>query len=494
MQYGSFDPYHFCIDSSSGPGGILDEQGVASYVANHSVDVQVDRAMRDVTLLHELRHLHDSFGTIAGLTFFWTHISRLKAFSNVLKRLKQDKLRLRLPLHEWADEPTCPDYVREFSTRIMGGLVTEAVFLGKAPPQDATGKQHEPFIEVRLGRSRFPAFPMQLGVSATGPSGQPTPPAIRTIAIPIGMEHLLEGNAQALQRTMLQAVWPAHVEERVLERMRVHWVAGDLSEVKSFLTLPYNITDLALSRYLRLRHGIEKFPRARLTELTDRALMVARSLGHGDAGPAPLPGGAFVTLMERIDWKTKVHQALFQDEEPEHDDRPTLTRMIDALRGAQTPDQLFESDPAPNPIDVCDAFATHHLALPLLQLRLAHGPSVLSSFEGYMAQFAQMPVAPVVSTPGGLSLSNDMNERMLRTWTRYAMFSQLALQVWRGADSLKCPRAFNFVAGLESVEYNAPSGCVAEVDGGRCPEWRVGDARAAPNCYFSHMLRTFSLR
>src|SRR6516165_6823757 len=71
-------------------------------------------AIRQVTLLHEVRHFHDCFGTNAGITLFLHHLARLRAFLGMCSRLNKDNLILKLPLAEWVEDSSCPKYVQEF--------------------------------------------------------------------------------------------------------------------------------------------------------------------------------------------------------------------------------------------------------------------------------------------------------------------------------------------------------------------------------------------
>lgn len=493
MQYGSYDPYHFSIASLAAPGEALDQAGIAAFISSHpSVDDQVERAMRDATILHELRHLHDSFGTLAGLTFFETHIGRLLAFARVLHRLKREGVALRLPLHAWAQTSSCPDYIQQFARDVAVGLVADAVYLGRTPPQDAAGHAGGPVFRQQWGAFPIPAFPLALKVFDLR---DPTKaPVSTTRAIPIGLEQLMEGNAHALQRDVLRAVWSQEVEERVMTRMTQNRTLPTAAQsgVDDLVSQPYNITDLALTRHLNLQYGISEYPRQRLTELTDRALMIGRSLPHANRGEFSSPGGVFATLMEEVDWSHDLERRLFQ--EPEHDDRALVESLVDGLSQMPPPESLLKTRSIEDTVSTCHAFAVRHIALPLMRCRLEHGATALNSFDGYMTHYAHLPFAPIVSHPDGIATTAEMTKEMVRAWAGYAMFSQLALQVWQGADSLQCPRAFQLVPGLEVVDFYTGTGCNEAIDSNLCEEWRPGDQRVVPSCHFFFLLEMFGLR
>ena len=42
--------------------------------ANPNVAVQAERAIEDVSVIHEFRHFHDCFGTLGGIALFGSYL------------------------------------------------------------------------------------------------------------------------------------------------------------------------------------------------------------------------------------------------------------------------------------------------------------------------------------------------------------------------------------------------------------------------------------
>src|SRR6185436_19411310 len=93
-----------------------------------------------------------------------------------------------------------------------------------------------------------------------------------TVYYPVGLEVLAEGNTQALQRGLMELECPPGLTARLVGSMQpIEIESDDPVEFMRLNTLPYNVTDLLVSKYLRLR-GRPRFERRALVQLTDQAL------------------------------------------------------------------------------------------------------------------------------------------------------------------------------------------------------------------------------
>jgi hypothetical protein len=469
------------------------------------LDAQVDAALRAVTTFHEIRHFHDCFGTIAGITLFEMHIARLTAFGEVCRRLRKDGLKLKLPLASWALTDHCPDYVRDFVARLALGQRRQEAFLGAISLPSAAGTDDAVTKDFRLEPLGLviPAFPLQVGSVQLEDGERTGPVAVSTRWIPIGFEQLIEGNAQAFQRTYLEAVWPSEVSARAWQMMTARRAAIEnaTTAIEGLISLPYNVTDLMLSKHLRVHHGINCFPRGWLTELTDNALMWGILPPHGVSGTQRHPGGAFVMNMQEIDW-TKAQQVRADVGEgnlsevvvaPSTMSTEALQKIRDDLDASPRP-EAFAGNSVTDSIEYVAAFARHRIITPLLQMRLLHGDKVMFKMDQYWHHFMAMPQPPMLITDLGYRPAAESDPEFPKRWGEFVFFSDLALQIWSGAEVLLCPRAYkDRIPGIVNFEFFAPTGCNAEIARRSCLTWDAGRTSALPTCFFRRMLRAVCL-
>jgi hypothetical protein len=114
QAFGSFHHQFLTLTVRQPRFGLLKWEDIERFIAEHpSIDDQAEAALESAAPVHELRHVHDCFGTTAGLTFYLDHIRELNSFVNVCVDLRKRDLRWKVPVGEWAQERSCPESVQK---------------------------------------------------------------------------------------------------------------------------------------------------------------------------------------------------------------------------------------------------------------------------------------------------------------------------------------------------------------------------------------------
>ena len=233
----------------------------------------VTYALARYTWLHEIRHFHDYFGTLAGISLFTSHLQQVRAFARFIELRRSTGKSHSLPL-----DPA--QFEDEASQEILHGLLRNwRIFLRSTARfvqafEKTVEDGHHPdnhviYKEVDASGAKVPTFPLSAGLATDGNLAEVS------LFYPIGLEVLIEGNAQALQRSIMDVECPPGLADRLVPLMENHSItSADPIDPKEFLkakATPYNVTDLLVSKYLRLK-GHLRFQRESIVQLTDQAL------------------------------------------------------------------------------------------------------------------------------------------------------------------------------------------------------------------------------
>ena len=194
------------------------------FASEQTLEKKVDVAMQAAAPFHEMRHFHDCFGTLAGLSLFGGYIRTVGAFRDLARYLYEHKIPWKLPLKQWADESVSPQRVRDFVLQYESLRRYRDVFLGSVLVPGTQGFTDEVWREVRIPELNvsFPAFCASVTVALVTDKSRPHQ-TIReskdvTQFYPLGFECLLEGTAQALQRGFLEGM------DRLDERLDENYI------------------------------------------------------------------------------------------------------------------------------------------------------------------------------------------------------------------------------------------------------------------------------
>ncbi len=489
----------------------LDHEGVQQFIkATPALDARVERALSDAVTLHEIRHFHDCFGTLAGLALFIDHMTMIDHFIDVCRVLYDKKITWQLPVVEWVDKASCPDEVKFFVRSFVYGQILRRVVLGmfgleleQGPQTEIAAKFELPQI-TQLPDLHFLAYPTNLDrfELETGVSN------VRTSWRPLGSEALLEGNAHALQRSVTASIWGEEVEREVWRRMTIA-VVPEEEEESVDISGPYLVTDFMLTRYLGNK-GIRTFARDLILDITDAALMesVVVRIPHGPdtriASPRTSmtsifrhPGRAFVDILDRVSWHTGSMPKAGAPPSTQMHTGNSLDKMRDLTAGIPAPDQLFARRTYVHGHEAVLSFAIHNIVQPILSVRNELGDSVFRTIDGYGLNASKLPVPPIMLLKSGIVKSRDVTDALLQKWGEYVMVSQMMnalMNITPGAPlGIFCPKAVEGFPGARFLDFARGQRWQVHIENKSCMRWSPGRLTELPSCLFRSLIETLGI-
>jgi|GEM_PF-6085568 len=452
---------------------------------NPDPKVQLQAVFETCAYVHELRHFHDCFSTIAGLGLFGYHLKHIREFIAVCGQLAARDLHWELPAREWADDPSCPDEVQELVLRHRRESILLRLFMGSFLINVEEGRSAEPWRD-----GQFPQYGVNIplyGLSSArgvrnGSSIERFEGTEQTTWYAVGFQTILEGNAQSMQRSLIEATWPDDVVARAWDAL-TSWTTDEKP------AYDYNITDYLVTKLLAT-NDIERFPRRIVMQAGDAALM--ESAPVMDNGPRRYPGEAFAHVLSTTDWK----KPLSECPRPHLADDAALQQMIHMLENTPKVEEVTEQmdKRGPLPIEAVEAWVHHEIAVPLLRTRLEQGHSVFFDMERYIKCAASLPAPPLLVTEG-VRIQKLFSDEMLQLWAHYVVLQSLAQQVLSGARVIVCPRsnpAFA-VLGCTNLSYAEGKSCDINLTWRRCGYWCKGMDTPTTRCVFTDWLRALRI-
>jgi hypothetical protein len=443
-------------------------------------------AFEATSLFHEVRHLYDAFGTLAGISLFGAQMSLLKSFCVEMHMLRREGLSWSLPLAGWAKAPELAQARRDFVRRARAIHSGTAMFLAAFKPVEVPGHIEELVVKVDGPGGAIDAFPLRF-VSYVEDRATP-----KTVLCPLGFETFMEGNAHAVARNLVGSYFPPEVADELL--MAVHVIdLDDEDDAEAGIagrTPPYMVVDLLISRFLRA-HGVEQFPRNIVFGLID--IVLSQSwLEIIDIAPGVTGakfdnlGGVLVDVLGQQsveDLATgKVTAA------PEID--AGYRALLDQLEKGGDWDTV-EDDLSPlSSMMIWESYCAQHLTVPLLRARLASDHAAFRTHEGFaelLGKFGQLPVSVV---DGGLRF--NLPERVVQAWGHVTMIASILHQLLDGRERVDCPRRAETVPGIHACSFVAESDCANFIRTG-CGRFEAGIFAPSPPCHFEDILRRCGL-
>lgn len=455
--------------------GVLGPEGLFRY------------ALARYTFHHELRHFHDYFGTLAGVTLFQAHFLQLRTFAGFIEALRSTGKGLQLPFDRMTrDDGPSGEMARALVRNWRVFLQSTARFTEAFEKTTSFTHHPEDHVIYTKGDVQLPTFPLTTAIQ------QGTRVTPLTVYYPIGLEVLVEGNAQALQRDLMEAECSAELAARLVPSMhRATIRTDDPVERMRVNASPYNVTDFMVSKYLRLR-GHPTFTRSTVTRLTDQALGSAAILPRSKPWEVPATfaltdvGRMFVEYLENSSLQSLV------DGDPPYPD--SVTRNYETLLGdlekSVRPDQVEYGTDFIAPLNLIEAVVNHHIILPLIRARLETRHAVFYSNLEYLQHVPHLPEIPLLIEDGRPGYASYMAEKNVGdAWAKHALLTSAMHEIYGMKSAVRCFRAHE-VPG-QRLNLCIQGECGPNMTAGLCGQWpRDG---ALPDCLFSSLIKRFGL-
>lgn len=442
-------------------------------------------ALARYTFFHELRHFHDYFGTTAGISLFTAHLEQVRAFAAFAEAVRGSGRELVLPFDpsSFAGTPLediARGLVRNWriflrSTTTFVEAFERTIEAGHVP------RDHVVFKSREGDGPDVPTFPLQMGI---GSEGRVDPV---TVFYPIGLEVLLEGNAQALQRGLMEVECSPAIADQLISLMNPRSLDTiDPMEALRTGVTPYNVTDLLVSKFLRLR-GHPRFQRSTILQLTDQTLSWSYMRPRSKAWEVPATfelvdiGKVFIDLLEAAPLQNLVAGTV------SHPDglSDVYGSFLETISNTPTPEEIEYKGDLLFPIRMIESIVMHHIVKPLLKARLETKHEMFCSVAKYMEKVPSLPMLPVMVQGGNVQFAPYMqSQKAIDAWVKYSMMVGLMRELYAAQSHLNCFRAQQ----LHETELNlsVAGHCNEHIARGSCTGWIPG--RGLPICGFANLL------
>jgi hypothetical protein len=505
--FGAFHLDALLVRLNVDPLAHLDLARVAGFRAKDpSVWEKVSFALSQTAAAHEARHLHDAFGTRAGINLFLARFSVLQDFVKVGASLTAIGRQWPLPVTR-AKNDDLPDFAWKFLKHALDVKLVCSRFEGEMPSVIMPVEDlPDPLPHVsRLRESRLGtvvwAFPAQ--AIRFLPSGEEVP-AIQHV--PLAFNALLEGNAQAIQRTFIETTWGPEVAGLAFLRGgETHRAPGEADYAPT-----YNVSDLMVSRFMRNKGG-GAFPRRALLALADHALTAGIQITRGPAGSREVglacAGEAFVDLLEEVgadaiqaDNVPTPHDAAYRQlrdhfaatrpfETADADIARDFERLVDQM--PETRRFVASTAELAGPsadVEVLYRWVAREVITPLLDARLETSHRVFSDLLVWGEWYAKrLPPPPFRTLADGTTVSSAP-PRVREAWLRVRLIDRILAQLLNGDPAILCPRAHGLAPGLERVNFAHGGSCDDLIAADLCGRFVPGPVVSMPTCRFTDAL------
>jgi len=456
-----------------------------------SFEERVVRAMTTAAYFHEMRHFHDCFGTFAGVTLFLNYLHVMELFLRACRALRRSNSYWRVPVSKWISETACPKEVGLAFREYQRARQLRLLFLGNvALPSEAGETDEIARLFVPTGGIAdtndfaFPAFPMHFERYVKGR------PARRVGFAPLGFEALIEGNAQALQRSIIASWWGGEVAGEVMQRMRLVELSSEHDDPEPSV---YLATDFMLTRLLRQR-GIAEFQQSLILDLTDAALMNSCLFSFiEESSDADLrtktiyvhPGRRMLRQIEQFVPSEDVTKGT----PPSAQGSDALWKLVEDAPSVETLLAVSGQRPV---TEVVRSLVLHKIVEPLLDIRRRSGERAFRTSDGYMEYMLEMPQAPFTVYKSGIVVADYLTAELQKTLWEY-IFTERIMNALFGAEPggapiILCPRRFDQPPGLSLADFEPVRGCRTWIAEMACGSWQPRHPIDLPTCGFRHFL------
>jgi hypothetical protein len=461
-----------------------------------STDEGVKYALARYTVIHELRHFHEVFGSLCGASLFFAHMSMLQSFAAVVEMTKRTDEVWTLPFPAWSRKSKFKEIYIDCLTGWERFEYDTARLLTAFRPFAAWREHPDDWVvdvATDLGGGHVPAFPLTLGIPEMGPRRF-------TVYYPVSLRTILEGSAQALQRAMAEAECPPEVASALIpEQFSMTTYASSLEatsiETIASTILPYNITDLMLSKYLRGK-GYPRFERDAIMQVADLALNTAGIFPVENDIGTPVDFAVQEVgkaLVAQVQGAPVQRLATANLEFPEVY-TSALRGFLRDVRDWPRPADIEYRGDLMSPLRMIEGIVRHEIIVPLLEARLKTGHEAFSSALRYLEMVRHLPKVPVMEVGKGVVFAPYMTPYATDAWAKYVMLSHLMYQIYGGRRRLDCPRATGKIGQGGALNLAEDGECARHISHGRCSGCEPRRAEPLPLCHFSNALTGVGIR
>lgn len=438
----------------------------------------IELAYGTTSMLHEMRHFYDQFGTFSGICLIATYLSCLKSFAHAVARVRADGGVWQWPVREWVKSSGCPQEVKDFYRRGSAFRLGAEAFVSPFNPVAVDGHLEPLFVDVPyLGGHEIVAAVLRV-MSFRGKEQTP-----RTLLHPLGLESLFEGNAHAVSRSLIDQFFPPQVAQAFQQRI---WTT-EREKTTSDGAMPYMVLDLAISRFMRA-HGVETFERNLVLALSDSALsqspFVLRDFdAHTTAAEVHSPGHALRASLRESD----VPAFTRGDVPPSSLHGEAYAGLLSQYEKGGDWDTVTDDNSLMASLMIWESYLAQNVVVPLLRARLTSDHRAFRTANG-MTDLLGTIVPPIIVVGQELRIGK-MPDRVQRAWWHQMMVGQIAMRILDD-EPLLCPRAWATVPGLDLLSLTRPGepSCNDYARLG-CGTYRGHSQLVQPACLFQDTLR-----
>lgn len=490
-QFGSFRPTLALVDYQ------LSEEAaevVGSGAAIGDLNLSFERERRllyeVVSYFHEMRHLYDCFGTLAGLSMISQSFQAMKSFALTSTHLRKSGKVWEIPLPSGVTAEQLDSRIRSTALGVRATYFGVGYFQASFDPFFIEGHLESPYIKVPAGRGgqEIDAFPLRV---MGGVEGKPLVPQSRIL--PLGFEAFAEGTAHAISRTFAESYFSDEVARSLVPTVFKREIeSNEKSNSWGEMDLPYNTTDLMISRYLRGR-GIERFPRNLVLAATDIVLSRARlGIYEIELGKYAIEISSFgEILMEVLSGATdlELSSGVISDQKGGE----LYMKLLTELEKGEGWNAVSDYNDPFSSILIWESYVAQHVTIPLLRARMESNHKAFTTSDGFFS-LSQKFVPPVAVKNGKLGFDDDVPMRVRQAWGHVVMVDDLMRQIGSLAPIIRCPRVHMRVPGADSIVWtrNSKQSCDWNFKRG-CGAWAVNGFQMQPDCLFTSALHSLAI-
>jgi len=458
----------------------------------------INKILQQASFIHEYKHFVDCFSTTAGITLFGGIINEIKYFLKACSYLKAKKIKWQLPVKDWVKKNTCPLIIKNLVKSHNEKRLFRPIYNGGTEFLNEEGISDKVWRNAKtpqLGNFYFPLYPLKIE-NRKYIKGKLDSTLFRTSWQSIGFETLIEGNAQAFQRSIIGNQFSGEIENQIWKKFTQNITKGanfnkDIAQLPSH----YNLTDFLITKFLNTRHNETKFDRRLLTKITDIALMETIFPLNPNRDWNGHPGARFVEILQTVrkeNGKFKTRNCLV--------DNASIKTQIENLKKTRKKPEIYIEEfkrlNKQDPVTIIESFVQHEIVIPLLQLRLDRGNEIFSDVLLFIKHFKDFPEPLLTVYKNSIKFSSKANQPIQNAWIEFVFISSIFEQIMNNSKIICCPRFYRITSGIERFSCIADRkyNCEQFIQDRKCGTYTPFDNESkSVNCLFYLLMKDLQL-